>query len=409
MRESQPLTPRLASDAERGAAAAPSPWITTRAVTSGFAAVLLLAACGVIAVYGEGGVSLPRALTLSVATARGRGRLAALGDINLDCPAGMFAPRSRGPNADKFTSITIGLSRYADRIYIICTDHCDMDIPEEFDDKVMMLDGFELDKCNGLGGYDHWIKASQAHLHAVTHALSVDSETAMILEQDTISDPNVVWADGNWQQLNDAMENHQWFMIRMGYRPINFEYNPTIEECPQPCACEDAGEMLCWLEGTGCDLHASDAYLLHRRGMLQYAQSLTGGAVIDNGVLQGLPNQLVLTPQLNYQTEASSDFTSMEHQQDVQAIFMERCKLGLTGTQAREAMAELARQDTQEPSLGKVSGRDDARRTYADMKLYLDVKNRTSGESVSTYSAVRGFGGLEKLRASKRRLGVPEI
>jgi|AntAceMinimDraft_5_1070358.scaffolds.fasta_scaffold106771_2 hypothetical protein len=72
-------------------------------------------------------------------------------------------------------------------------------------------------------------------------------------------------------------------------------------------------------------------------------------------------------------------------------------------------MAELARQDTQEPSLGKVSGRDDARRTYADMKLYLDVKNRTSGESVSTYSAVRGFGGLEKLRASKRRLGVPEI
>jgi len=42
MRESQPLIPRLASDAERGAAAAPSPWITTRAVTSGFPAVLLL-------------------------------------------------------------------------------------------------------------------------------------------------------------------------------------------------------------------------------------------------------------------------------------------------------------------------------------------------------------------------------
>jgi len=31
--------------------------------------------------------------------------------------------------------------------------------------QVMMLDGLELDKCNGLGGYDHWIKASQVALN----------------------------------------------------------------------------------------------------------------------------------------------------------------------------------------------------------------------------------------------------
>ena len=110
--------------------------------------------------------------------------------------------------------------------------------------------------------------------------------------------------------------------LRSGYRPLTFEHNPQIEACPQECQCENAGQMLCWLQAAGCDVRASDAYLLHRRGMEHYAGSLASGAVIDNGVLQALPNQMLITPQINFQTRASSDFSSVENQHDVQGLFM---------------------------------------------------------------------------------------
>jgi uncharacterized membrane protein len=41
---------------------------------------------------------------------------------------------------------------------------------------------------------------------------------------------------------------------------------------------------------------------------------LNGGTIIDNGVLQMMPNQMIITPQVNYQLRATSDFSSVEHQ-----------------------------------------------------------------------------------------------
>ena len=75
--------------------------------------------------------------------------LAPLGDINLDCPAGMLTPTVLGPS-EQHSTLSLGLSQYADRIYIICTDDCDAPVPEEFGDKVMLLNGYALDECNQI-------------------------------------------------------------------------------------------------------------------------------------------------------------------------------------------------------------------------------------------------------------------
>lgn len=278
--------------------------------------------------------------------------------------------------------------------------------------QVTMLNGYELDKCNGIEGLDHWAKTSQAHLVAVHYALSKDSQLAMIMEQDTMTDPKAGWADGNWQQLNEALDTREWFMLRLGYRPITFEMNPEIEACPQECRCESVGEMLCWLQSAGCDLRASDAYLLHRRGMEHYASALSIGDVIDNGVLQRVPNQLLVTPQINFQMRASSDFTSVEHQNDVQALFMERCKLGLSATQARAALAATLggkggggnSGGVDAAVLGVAGGQSDP--SYEELAKSSEVISTESGEPITVLSAVAAFGGVEKVMQSKRRLGL---
>ena len=53
----------------------------------------------------------------------------------------------------------------------------------------MMLNGLELDKCNRIEGLDHWVKASQSHMHAVTHAKSIGANIALVMEQDSTADP----------------------------------------------------------------------------------------------------------------------------------------------------------------------------------------------------------------------------
>jgi hypothetical protein len=53
----------------------------------------------------------------------------------------------------------------------------------------MMLNGFELDKCNHIEALDHWVKASQSHMHAVTHAKSIGANVALVMEQDSTADP----------------------------------------------------------------------------------------------------------------------------------------------------------------------------------------------------------------------------
>ena len=305
--------------------------------------------------------------------------LAPLGDINLDCPAGMLTPTVRGPS-EQHSLLSLGLSQYADRIYIICTDDCDAPVPEEFGDKVMLLNGYALDECNQIQGYDHWVKASQSHLHAVTHAMTTDANVILVLEQDSSADPEYGWADGNWAQFNQALDDHEWNMVRLGYRPLKFEYEPEIEACaPQACSCEAVGEVLCWLPNAGCDLRASDAYLLHKRAFQEYADGLRGGGVIDNGVLQRMGNQLVVAPQVMHQTKAASDFTSVEQQKAVSALFTERCQLGMTRTQAAAAAATAA-------TLGGGEGSEG-----------------TSGESLESPDAAAELGAMRRAETKKKK------
>ena len=44
--------------------------------------------------------------------------LAPLGEINLDCPAGMLAPTVRGPS-ERHSVLSLGLSKYADRYHAV--------------------------------------------------------------------------------------------------------------------------------------------------------------------------------------------------------------------------------------------------------------------------------------------------
>ena len=335
-----------------------------------------------------------------------------LGEINLDCPAGMRVPENRG-DSPKHSVLSLGISKYADRIYIICTDECDMTVPEAFGDKVMLLDGFALDECNGLGQYDHWIKASQSHLHAVTHAISIGAETILVLEQDSVADPDLGWADGNWAQFDEALDTKPWNMVRLGYRPVGFENDPAIETCPESCVCENAGELLCWLPNPGCNLRASDAYLLHARGFETYAEMLRSGAVIDNGVLQGLGNQLVVTPQVNYQTKAATDFTSVGHQKDVAALFAERCHLGMSRSEAGEAGEALGDaggdpSDDTAASLGqrKIAKKNEVSEAYPSMARAKELVTK-DGERLTARSAIEAFGGLDAFLGKRRRLERP--
>ena len=333
--------------------------------------------------------------------------LAPLGEINLDCPAGMLAPTVRGPS-ERHSMLSLGLSKYADRIYIICTDECDAPVPEEFGDKVMLLNGYALDECNAIQGYDHWIKASQSHLHAVTHAMTTDADVILVLEQDSQADPEYGWADGNWAQLNQALDEHEWNMLRLGYRPLTFEMQPEMEACaPEACACQAVGEVLCWLPSAGCDLRASDAYLLHKRAFREYADGLRGGGVIDNGVLQRLGNQLVVAPQVMHQTRASSDFTSVEHQKAVSALFTERCQLGMTRTQAAAAAAAAAaalggdEEAVPAAGLGETPHAEERVSFAAGSRAYVSP----DGERLNANTAVEAFGGLEAFLRIKARLG----
>jgi hypothetical protein len=164
---------------------------------------------------------------------------------------------------------------------------------------------------------------------------------------------------------------------------------PEMEACaPEACACQAVGEVLCWLPSAGCDLRASDAYLLHKRAFREYADGLRGGGVIDNGVLQRLGNQLVVAPQVMHQTRASSDFTSVEHQKAVSALFTERCQLGMTRTQAAAAAPAAL-------------GGDEKAVFAAGSRAYVSP----DGERLNANTAVEAFGGLEAFLRIKARLG----
>jgi hypothetical protein len=112
--------------------------------------------------------------------------------------------------------------------------------------------------------------------------------------------------------------------------------------CAAECACEAAGSALCYLRDPQCQLHASDGYIL-RDTMYDYMLGMvSAGGVIDFGVLQGVPKQIVLTPQITFQTGYAdeADHTDLQTQLATTRKFYDACMKPAAQARARVEEAE---------------------------------------------------------------------
>lgn len=261
-----------------------------------------------------------------------------------ECESAVRDPTAWGDNP-AFSETLIGLLRYADCTYIICTRCEEAVVPEQLRGKVKMVHGLEVDDCLNLESQTHWVKASLSHGAAFAHAKKYGYASAAVLEEDMTSAPAPYeWLNENFQELNGFLGSEGetdapvWNAIRLGYRPIEQESNSMVR-CAKECACEAVGEALCYLRDAQCQLHSSDGYIL-RDTMYDYVLGMvSAGGVIDYGVLQGVPKQIVLTPQITFQTEyaAEADHTDLETQLSTTRKFYDACM-----KPAAEAAARLA-------------------------------------------------------------------
>jgi len=245
------------------------------------------------------------------------------------CEQGIHEPKEFGPN-EQFSATLIGVLAYADKTYVLCTDRCDMPIPPELDGKVLMVNGYEIDQCLQLQDRSHWLKATLTHGAAIAHAKANGLDRAAVLEEDTTSAPSTyVWQPTDFQAINAFLEGDDrdsWNVIRLGYRPVAHE-GPEDRACEPECQCEAVGGVLCYMRAAGCQLHSSDAYII-RASMFDWAlRSVAVGTIIDFGLLQSIPGQLVITPQINYQTGYfdMNDFTDLPTQLRAGAAFQKSC------------------------------------------------------------------------------------
>ena len=240
----------------------------------------------------------------------------ALGDLPSNpypmkpCPNAFFPPRKTGSVEESLVSVTMeGVLKYADKVYILCTSECDdIVVPTGLNDRVTMLDGLALDDCNGFGSEtEHWKKASQSHRAAMLDAFrDPDVNILAILEQDTLGDPDVVWEQERWYELEGALANEDWNLVRLAYRPYDFEPGREGgESCPSECECEVYSSHMCLVRNAGCALQSSDAYFIHRRAHAQAEASLSQGKVIDYHTFKEIGGHFLVTPALTYQQSFS--------------------------------------------------------------------------------------------------------
>ena len=175
-------------------------------------------------------------------------------------------------------------------------------VPEALRGQVKMVHGLEVDARGWrLESQTHWVKASVSHGAAVAHAALRLRVGGGARGGHDVRAGAYAWREGNFQDLNRFLETEtqddpQWHAIRLGYRAVDHESNSMVR-CAAECTCEAAGSALCYLRDPQCQLHASDGYIL-RDTMYDYMLGMvSAGGVIDFGVLQGVPKQIVLTPQ----------------------------------------------------------------------------------------------------------------
>lgn len=253
------------------------------------------------------------------------------------CGDAFSTPNNVGPlDATRISVTAQGVLKYADAVYVICTDMCEtLIIPQELAEKTTLVNGYTLDACAGLGDETkHWEKASRAHSAAMSDAFAnEDINILAILEQDTLGDQEVVWAQGDWYGLEGLLKRTDWSLLRMSYRPFNFEEGRefsaenTESGCPEKCQCDKYGDTMCVMREKGCAMQSSDAYFVNRDAMELMVPLLGEGKVVDFHVFRDLPNQVFLIPAVAAQTSYSyaPDVISMEDGKKSVSTFMEKC------------------------------------------------------------------------------------
>ena len=255
------------------------------------------------------------------------------------CAEAFTAPTRVGSLSESRISVTMnGILKYADRIYVLCTDMCDsLVMPSELAEKVTLVDGYALDACGGYGDdVRHWEKASLMHKAAMQDAFDADPELDVlaILEQDTEGDGDVNWSNDDWVRLGEALERQDWNTLRLSYRPYDFEKGRDARlgepgvACPAECACDALADKLCMMRSSGCAMQSSDAYFVHRRAVAAMVPQLGARRVIDYHVFKDTPNQLFLAPAVARQTSYSygPDYITVEDGKESVSVFLEKCR-----------------------------------------------------------------------------------
>lgn len=209
-------------------------------------------------------------------------------------------------------------------------------MPENWGE-VTMVNGPVLDGCNGLGEeVVHWLKASRMHEAAMEHAFDnhPDVNVIAVLEEDTQGDGAVAWTQDKWWAFDAAFKREEWKLLRMSYRPYDFEPDkdnaglgkPEVA-CPNECRCQTYDTTLCFAHSAGCALQASDAYMMHRRAYDQTTEMLRRGKVVDYHVFRAIEGQWLLRPALSYQSRYSyaPDSISIDDSKAVNQLYMDKC------------------------------------------------------------------------------------
>ena len=134
-------------------------------------------------------------------------------------------------------------------MYILCTSDCDdIVVPADLNDRRDHGGWIALDECNSFGSETkHWEKASQSHRAAMLDGFNDPNvEILAILEQDTIGDPGVTWEQEKWYELEAALDREDWNLVRLSYRPYDFEAGRGGETCPSECECEVYSRICAW-------------------------------------------------------------------------------------------------------------------------------------------------------------------
>ena len=258
-----------------------------------------------------------------------------VGKLMVRCSGAFMEPTKRAPLAlTKYGGMFGGVIRYAQRVYMICTDKCDeLVMPNEWNN-VLLVNGISMDACTRQQDKSHWVKASHTHAMVSKHAFEghADVNYIAVLEQDTVADTNVGWTHDAWPVIENTLEQREWNLFRMAYRPYDFEASRRFGQqdavCPEECKCKEVSSLMCMTQSPGCALQSSDAYMVHRRAYKRIVDMVKEDKVIDYDVFKLLDKQVLFRPYLGYQEEyAPDDFISSQETKRANSHYLDKCWL----------------------------------------------------------------------------------